>query len=160
MKKLKLYLETSVWNYLFADDLPEKKGKTLKLFKAIASHEYEIFISGIVLRELGETPDEHKRLKMFNELQKYMPTELNNTMESIALAEQYVKAEIIPSRYRDDALHIAIAVVENIDVVVSWNMTHIVRLKTRIEVNGLNKLNGYKEIEFCTPEEVIGNEIR
>lgn len=25
MRKLKLYLDTSVWNFVFADDAPEKK---------------------------------------------------------------------------------------------------------------------------------------
>lgn len=44
------------------------------------------------------------------------------------------------------------------DVVVSWNMKHIVKLKTRMEINGINKIYGYKEIELCTPEEVIDNE--
>jgi hypothetical protein len=32
MKKLKLYIETSVWNFLIADDAPEKRAITEKLF--------------------------------------------------------------------------------------------------------------------------------
>jgi len=58
-------------------------------------------------------------------------------------------------KYRDDALHIAVAVVNDLDVVVSWNFKHIVKLKTRMEANGINKMLGYKEIEICSPEEVI-----
>jgi len=42
---------------------------------------------------------------------------------------------------------------------VSWNLTHIVKLRTKLEVNGINKTQGYKEIEICTPEEVIENEV-
>ncbi|MDI6788579.1 MAG: PIN domain nuclease [Planctomycetota bacterium] len=160
MKKLKLYLETSVWNYLFADNLPDKKNKTIQLFKQIFAQGYDAFISDVVLRELGETSDVQKRLRMLNEVQRYQPVELNNSIESIKLSGQYIRNGIIPVRYRDDAFHIAIAVVENLDVIVSWNMEHIVCLKTKIEVTGLNRLNGYKEIEFCTPEEVIGDEIK
>lgn len=160
MRKIKLYLETTVWNYLFADEIPDKKDKTLKLFKAIEGQKFEIFISDVVIRELDQTPLADKRSKMLGELQRYSPIELSNSTESITLAEQYVTRGVIPARCRDDALHIAIAVVENLDVMVSWNMSHIVRLKTKLEVNGLNRLNGYKEIEFCTPEEVIGSEAR
>ena len=160
MRKLKVYLETTVWNYLFADEIPDKKDKTIELFNMIKEQEFEIFISDIVIQELAETRQDEKRVDMLNKVREYMPTELSNSLESITLAEQYIGRGIIPARYRNDAFHIAIAVVEDLDVVVSWNMSHIVRLKTKIEVNGLNKLNGYKEIEFCTPEEVIGSETR
>lgn len=61
-------------------------------------------------------------------------------------------------KYRDDAVHIAIAVVNNLDAIVSWNLTHMVKLKTRLEVNGINKIEGYKEIEICTPREVMDYE--
>jgi hypothetical protein len=45
MKRLKLYLETSVWNFLFADDAPDKKAATEKLFSEIENGKYAIFIS-------------------------------------------------------------------------------------------------------------------
>ena len=63
--------------------------------------------------------------------------------------------EIFPSKYRDDGLHIAIATVHQIDVVVSWNLRHMVKLRTRREVKAINIVEGYKEIEICTPMEVI-----
>jgi len=59
------------------------------------------------------------------------------------------------SKYEDDALHIAIASVNNLDVIVSWNYKHIVKLKTKREVTGINALLGYKEIEIYSPLEVI-----
>lgn len=39
-----------------------------------------------------------------------------------------------------------------------WNMEHMVKLKTRREVRAVNILEGYREIEICTPQEVIGND--
>ena len=57
----------------------------------------------------------------------------------------------------DDALHIAVASVNNLDVIVNWNFTHIVKLKTRREVAVINTLMGYKPIEICSPQEVIDN---
>lgn len=54
----------------------------------------------------------------------------------------------------NDALHLAAAVVHEFDVVISWNFEHLVKLKTRQAVNGLNRLLGYREIEIVSPEEV------
>ena len=68
----------------------------------------------------------------------------------------YVDAKIIPTKYLRDAQHVAIAVVRETDVVVSWNLEHIVKVKTRREVNAINQLRGYHAIELATPEEVLG----
>ena len=69
------------------------------------------------------------------------------------LLEEDRPEQLIPPRYLDDALHIATAVVHEMDVVVSWNFEHLVKLKTRLGVNGLNRLLGYREIEIVSPEE-------
>jgi len=70
----------------------------------------------------------------------------------------YISARIVPKRYEGDVIHIAFAVAHDLDVIVSWNLTHIVKLKTKLEVNGINKSHGYKEMEICTPEEVVESE--
>lgn len=75
--------------------------------------------------------------------------------ECIELTERYMERKIFPARYRDDGLHIAIATVNYMDVVVSWNLRHMVKLKTRREVKAVNIVEGYREIEICTPMEVI-----
>ena len=76
-------------------------------------------------------------------------------MECYELASEYIKKGIIPLRYEDDAFHIAVASVNNIDAIISWNFKHIVKLKTKKEVLGVNALMGYKEIEIYSPLEVI-----
>lgn len=83
------------------------------------------------------------------------PFLLEVNIEAEELAERYVKEGIIPQRYRSDALHIAMAVINGIEAIISWNFEHIVKLKTRIMVNGINRLLGYHEIEICSPEEVV-----
>jgi hypothetical protein len=91
-------------------------------------------------------------LKLIQELQ---PIELEFTVECYELAGEYIKKGIIPLRYEDDAFHIAVASVNNIDAIISWNFKHIVKLKTKKEVLGVNALMGYKEIEIYSPLEVI-----
>lgn len=61
---------------------------------------------------------------------------------------------LIPLKYRNDALRLATAVVHAVDVVVSWNFEHRVKLKTRLGVNGLSRLLGYHDLEILSPEEV------
>lgn len=65
---------------------------------------------------------------------------------------------MIPAKYEDDAFHIAIATVNNMDAIISWNFKHIVKLKTKKEVAGLNLLMGYKEIDIYSPLEVANND--
>ncbi|MEW6068479.1 MAG: hypothetical protein AB1610_09340 [Nitrospirota bacterium] len=74
------------------------------------------------------------------------------------MADKYLEQRIFPIKHRDDAFHVAIAVVHKMDIMISWNMEHMVKLKTRREVKAVNILEGYNEIEICTPLEVIDND--
>jgi hypothetical protein len=60
--KPRLYLETSVWNFVFADDAPEKKHITLTFFDKVKEDEYEIFISDTVIQEIERADESKKRL--------------------------------------------------------------------------------------------------
>ena len=69
-------------------------------------------------------------------------------------AKELFHYSIIPEKFINDALHIAIATVNEIDSVVSWNLEHIVKIKTIVEVNRINIKKGYKQIFIITPEEI------
>lgn len=88
-------------------------------------------------------------------IKKHKPNMLPVDDETKDLANKYVSEGVIPEKYIADALHIAVASINNMDAIISWNFRHIVKLKTKTEVTGVNKLLGYKEIEICSPEEVI-----
>ena len=154
MKKLNLYLDTSIYNFVIADDVPREREVTLKLFKEIKSGKYNVFISDVVIREINNAPEEIA-VKLRNLINDIEPEELQVDENVQALADRYIKEGVIPLKYRDDALHIAVAVINNIDVIVSWNFTHIVKVKTKKEVTGINSMMGYKEIEIYSPLEVI-----
>ena len=63
MKKPKIYLDTSVINFLFADDTPDFKKVTIDFFENYFSA-YEVYISDVVLLEINKTHDENKRQKL------------------------------------------------------------------------------------------------
>ena len=154
MKKIKYYLDTTIFNFVFAEGDTEKKDITIKLFKDLPSISNGIYISDEVIREINRAPEPRKS-QLVGQLEETNPLLLEVDIEAEELAECYVKEGIIPERYRSDAVHIAVAVINGIEVIVSWNFEHIVKLKTRVMVNGINRLLGYHEIEICSPEEVI-----
>lgn len=51
-------------------------------------------------------------------------------------------------------LHIALATVAEMDVLVSWNFRHIVRLDKIQQFNGINLELGYKTLAMYSPREV------
>jgi len=88
MKKPQLYLETSVWNFYFADDAPEKKEITLIFFDKIKRGEYEIFISDIVVEEIGKADDNKKKM-LLNIIVEYNPHRLIVDEEVAELTKIY-----------------------------------------------------------------------
>ncbi len=58
-------------------------------------------------------------------------------------------------KYYNNALHIAIATKHEMDALVSWNLTHIVKLRTKMKIKEINHKLKLKEIIICTPEEII-----
>jgi len=157
MRKLALYLDTSVISFALSEDISDDdRNITLKLIEGINKGRYEGFISDVVIRELGNTPDEVKQEKLLKLVNNTDFNEILSVDEEIdRVADKYIEEGIIPAVYRDDALHIALTSVKGLDILVSWNFKHLVKHKTRIEVIGVNTLLGYKAIDICTPWEVI-----
>ena len=149
---MKIYLETSVINFLFAEDAPKKMKITQEFFNLI--DEYEIFISDIVLLEIEQAPEQKKKL-LLNIINKYKMSALESTEQVENLAEVYVNEGIIPKKYNNDALHIAIATIYKMDAIVSWNLTHIVKFKTKFRVRNINIRLKEKDVIICTPEEMV-----
>ena len=156
MRKLRLYFDTSVFNFAFADDAPLEREVTLKLIAEVKSGKYDVYISEIVLREIYEAPSKKAEASM-RLVAGINPVEITFDEDCHQLAMEYVNRGIIPKKYEDDAFHIAVASANDTDVLVSWNFQHIVKLKTQREVSATNLLMGYRAIEICSPMEVIDN---
>ena len=153
VKKLKLYLETTVFNYYF-DAEREYHDDVARLFEAILTEEYEAYTSEYVAIELRNAP-EPKRSEMLALIDKYSIGVFDFDAESTRLANIYVQEGVIPERFRFDAAHIAIATIHGLDCVVSFNFQHINKLKTKNMTAFINFHEGYKPITICTPMEVF-----
>ena len=158
MRKLKLYLDTSVWSFFFADDAPEKRDVTKDFFDLVRRGQYEVFISEVVVKEISDAP-ESKRAQL-GELIKTCPViELEITEEADELAKGYMARGIVPQKKEDDALHVAIATVAEMDALVTWNFQHLANLRKTELFHSVSLEKGYlKKLEMITPMEVSRDE--
>lgn len=95
---------------------------------------------------------------MLNIILQYGIPVLEPNDEVAKLADAYVAEGVIPRRYRTDGLHIAIAAVNDLDMIISMNFQHIVKHKTEKMTGAINTLNGYRAVEIVSPMEVVENE--
>jgi len=156
MYSQKVYLETTVFNYYF-DKTKNAQPVTVAFFEAIGSGQFKGYTSVYTYNEMEKAP-EPKRTNMLNLIEKYRISILDTSDEVIQLAKKYIMNNIIPKKKRLDALHIAVASVNNLDIILSYNFKHINKLKTKTLVPATNLISGYREIFIAQPEEVIDYE--
>jgi predicted nucleic acid-binding protein len=123
--KRKIYIETSVISYLTSRPSKTIIGaahQQITLAWWDSRHQYELFVSESVLRECaaGDPVAAEKRLASVCDLPLLTITE-----KALNIAEALVKERIVPLKAAEDALHISIAIVNNVDYLLTWNCKHI-----------------------------------
>jgi len=156
MRKQKIYLETTLFNYYFDKDR-DAHADTVRLFGEVAAGKYEAYTSRHVIDEL-EIAQEPKRTQMLALIPEYGITVLEPSDVAERLADIYIAERIIPPQKREDALHIAIASVNKLDTIFSLNFKHIVRSRTIIETAKINLFHGLRAVELTHPIGVSENE--
>jgi len=157
MRTQKVYLETTMFNYYF-DTTKNAQPSTVAFFEAIGSGAFEGYTSVYAYDELDKAP-EPRRSNMLHLIDTYRITVLDTSDEVIQLAGEYFASNIIPVKKRIDALHIAVATVNEMDIILSFNFKHINKLKTKTLIPAVNRTSGYRDIFIAQPEEVIDYEI-
>lgn len=150
MKEIKrVYLDTSVISALFDSRAPERQSLTQVFWDSLKN--YDVYISQKVLTEINDShaPLREKLLNIVKDFHILIITE-----ESEDLAKEYVKNGIFPEKYYDDALHVALASVNNISYLLSWNFSHLVKVKTRRLVSLVNASKEYPPVEIIAPPEL------
>ena len=157
MKKLKIYIDTSVISHLQHEDVPEKMEDTLLFWDELKTGKYEVVISELTLREIMRCP-QPKQTDLVNYLGEINYKILHNSEEVSALAKAYVENGVLTQKRENDCVHIAFASTNECDAIVSWNFKHMVRLKTIQGVRITNAQNGYfKPLEIIQPT-MIGDD--
>ncbi|MCH8010833.1 MAG: PIN domain protein [Candidatus Marinimicrobia bacterium] len=148
--KLKIYADTSVLGGCFDDEFMEPSKQLIDDFKI---GEKILVISDLTLREIENAPQKVK------DVLESIPIEFINYAilddEAKHLAQRYIKERAISLRSLVDAQHIAIATINRVDVLVSWNFKDIVNLRRIQLFNATNLKYGHPLIEIRSPIEVI-----
>ncbi|MEI6090378.1 MAG: type II toxin-antitoxin system VapC family toxin [bacterium] len=155
-KKLKIYLDTSVINFLFADDAPEKKEVTINFFENNLN-DYDVYISSIVFDEIDNTRNEEKKLLLYQAIQDYKLLNFDIVNDNILeIANHYINEGIIPKNKFEDAVHIAFATYYEFDILLSWNFKHLSNVNKQRLINSVNLNIGYtKQLLLLNPYEVV-----
>ena len=148
---MKIYLDTSVISALFDGKNPERQDLTQLFFNN--KEDYDIYISEITVIEIEKVPNLEFKKKMKQFIAEFTVLSLNEEIEW--LANLYIQNNAIPEKFSEDAFHIALSVISEMDFLLSWNFRHIVKRKTKDIVRMVNTLNNLKQIEILTPAELL-----
>lgn len=151
--KQRLYIDTSIVGGYFDEEFKEA---TIKLFERFENEEIIFVISDLLDLELLNAPSEVKEhLLKYND-DKFERVEL--TKEAIQLANAYINANVVGHTSLEDCRHIAIATINKVDVLVSWNFKHIVNLNRIKGYNSVNLRLGYSILEIRSPKDLVNYE--
>jgi len=80
------------------------------------------------------------------------------TEEAVNLADSHLAENVVGTTSRSYCFHIAMATINEVDILVSWNFKHIVNVKIIRGYNAINMKLDYKTIDIRSPKEIIYNE--
>jgi predicted nucleic acid-binding protein len=148
--KQRVYIDTSVIGGCFDSEFKEWSNK---LFDDFISGKKVAVVSDITLDELSDAPKQVQ--ENFSNIPETNIEVLISNMESRKLAELYILEGAVSGKYYEDALHIAISTINQVNVLASWNFKHIVNLDRIRQYNAVNLKSGYSILEIRSPREIL-----
>ena len=145
-----VYSDTSTVGGCFDEQFQEW---SVALFEEFKTGVKLLMLSDLTLQELELAPQE-VREKLIEVPNKHR-VPIGITDEAIELAETYINEGALTNKSYNDALHIALATLNNASVLASWNFKHIVNLNRIRLYNSINLKLGYRLIEIRTPREIL-----
>ena len=146
----KIYLDTSVPSAVFDLGKPERLQFTDNWFNRI-SGKFEFFTSELTINEINELITVEKRENIKGLISERAFKILKISDEAQKLSEIYISKGAIPVTEPEDALHIAIAVINHIPNLASWDFKHIVSKNPVRKISELNEKLGYPIIKIGSP---------
>lgn len=155
MKK-RVYIETTVVSYLTARPsrdiiIAGHQEATRDLWPRLVD-KHDTYISAMVYEEAAKGDMEQARVRLAA-IEPFPMLDIGD--EARSLAEKILDGKGIPAEYPEDALHIAVAADNGIEVVITWNFAHLNNPFTRRVVRKIVEKEGYVCPEICSPEELL-----
>jgi predicted nucleic acid-binding protein len=154
--KPKVYLETTVVSYLAGrpsrDIIVVAHQEITRQWWERKRGNYHLTISELVFREAsaGDPGAAQRRRDVLAGIDVLEVTE-----EALDLADKLVRQGAVPTTAPEDALHIAIAVSNGVEYLLTWNCAHIANAAMRRAIDDVCVASGYRPTVLCTPEELL-----
>ena len=146
----RIYIDTSIVGGFFDKEFDEV---TIRFFERLEKNEIIFVISDLLDLELINAPKNVRELLYNYSPDKFERVEL--TEEAIKLADGYIAEKVVGKTSLEDCRHIALATINKVDVLASWNFKHIVNLDRIKGYNSVNLRLGYPMIEIRSPKDLI-----
>ena len=154
--KLKIYLETTIVSYLTArpsrDLITVAHQQTTQQWWDIQRARFDLFVAPPVMQE-AQAGDPDAAARRLGALQGIPLLTLSEA--AAGLAQALVEQGALPANAIVDALHIAIAAVNGMHYLLTWNCTHIANAAIRSDIEDVCRARGYEPPVICTPEELL-----
>ena len=131
-------------------EIIEMQKVTSRLWK---DERFQFVISQRVIDEIqaGRQPDKVKlRLQAIEKLGI-----LEITEEVAFLAELLLQARALPPDQESDAIHVAVATVNGIPYLTTWNLRHLANPNQLIQFDRVCKTAGYFPVRILTPKQLL-----
>jgi hypothetical protein len=151
-----VYLEASIISYLTArssrDVITAANQELTRVWWSGARDQFEVYISELVLLEIGAGDPEaaRRRLAVAEQLPR-----LNVPMECSLLAQHLLEEGGLPEKAARDALHVAVAAVNKMDFLLTWNCRHIANASLMPKLSAIIDAWGYVSPQLCTPPQLL-----
>ncbi|MGH7963795.1 MAG: type II toxin-antitoxin system VapC family toxin [Candidatus Binatia bacterium] len=154
--RAKVYIETTVISHLTSrpsrDVVIAGHQKITRDWWQTCHDRFDLVASQLVVREagVGDPQAAKERLKSLATL-----TLLEITEEAVTLAQELVSTGAVPAKAAEDALHLAIAVTNGVEYLLTWNCKHLANATMRTKIEDVCRSAGYEPVIICTPEELL-----
>ena len=153
--KARVYVATSIISYLIgrpSRDLVTAAHQQITRDWWDRRSRFDLFVSQAVLAEAarGDADTAGRRLEALGEA-AVLPV----TDETGDLAERLISEHAVAGEAAIDAVHVAVAVVNGMDYLVTWNCTHIANAALRGKIEKTCRQAGFQAPIICTPEELL-----
>lgn len=155
-----VYLETTVVSYLTAipsrDVVAAGHQQSTREWWEDRRQNFRVVASQLVIQEAGkgDMPAVQRRLDILKGLEL-----LEITPEATTLARALTGNAVVPETSIEDALHVAVAVVNGCKYLVTWNYRHLAGASARARIEAFCRDKGYEPAIICTPEALLEDEI-
>jgi hypothetical protein len=154
--KPKVYVETSIVSYLTAhpsrDLIVVANQQITQEWWHMRRDAFDVFVSELVVQEAGGGDEVAARQR----LQVLEGIALLKFDEAIGVLAERLLADVpLPRTAVADALHIAIAAMNGMDYLLTWNCKHLANAMLRHQIERVCREQGYEPPLICTPHELL-----